>query len=144
MDLSLFDQFADPYMQTPAGRSSFLAGILLGYLAQQQAAAGASVDTAPLYKQINFGKMQRRDVQRHIARIPELLRAYDVKYKFYFQQLASKTGELLLQAENTELGIEGNFAFAVGFLNAADYFWQIFGKTREAASTDPKNCAAEN
>ena len=83
-----------------------------------------------MYKQIMFGKMQRRDLLRHLSRVPELIRAYDIPYKYYLQQLSGKAGELLLK-ESSEMGVDGNFVFSVSFLNAVEYFWKIFKKNED-------------
>ena len=124
MKLEWIEEFADHYLQTPSGKGVFLAGIVLGMVARAQ---DKDLSSAPMFKQIMFGKMQRRDLLRHLGRLPELLRAYDVKYTFYIQQLAGRCGELLLTG-GSEMGVEGNFAFSVAFLNSNDYFWRIFAK----------------
>ncbi|MGI5838575.1 MAG: TM1802 family CRISPR-associated protein [bacterium] len=128
MKLDWLEKFSDPYLQTPGGQGVFLGGVVLGMVAQNQIAKGEGIDASPLFKQIMFGKMQRRDLLRHLSRVPELLRAYDINYKFYLQTLTGRAGELLLQGKQ-ELGVDGNFAFSVAFLNANEYFWRIFGKT---------------
>lgn len=128
MKLNWLEGFSEPYLKTMAGQGVFLSGVVMGMLAKSQIKKGDEIDSAPLFKQIMFGKMQRRDLLRHLSRVPELLRAYDVKYKGYYQELAGKAGELLLQGGG-EMGVDGNFVFSVAFLNANEYFWQIFGKT---------------
>ena len=104
----------------------FLGGIVLGMIAKYQVSKGEEIDSAPMFKQIMFGKMQRRDLLRHLSRVPELIRAYDIPYKGYLEQLSGKTGDLLLKG-TSEMGFDGNFAFSVAFLNAYEYFWRIFG-----------------
>lgn len=135
MRLDFFDSFADPSLQKKGGQGSFLAGVALGMLAQAQAKDG-NIDGSPLFKQLNFGRLKSRDIKRHLSRVPELLKAYEIKYKDanigeMVQDLAGKSGELLLQDMNYELGVEGNFAFTTGFINAREYFWRIFARNPE-------------
>ena len=129
MNLDWMEDFSDPYLKTPGGKGVFLSGVLLGMIAKSQVEGKQDqIDSAPLFKQIMFGKMQRRDLHRHMSRVPDLLRAYDIKYKIYYQDLAGKAGELLLKGSG-EMGVDGNFAFSVAFLNADYYFWnRIFPK----------------
>lgn len=133
MNLDWIGGFSDPYLKTPDGQGVFLGGIVLGIVAKYQSVPGGDVDSAPMFKQIMFGKMQRRDLLRHLSRVPELLRAYDIPYKIYIKQLSGRLGDLLLHGGG-EMGVDGNFAFSVAFLNAYEYFWRIFGKQEE-----PKN-----
>jgi len=124
------NDFSDPYLKTSNGQGVFLSGIILGMIAKYQAGEGEIIDSAPMFKQITFGKMQRRDLLRHLSRVPELIRVYDIPYKGYLEQLSGKAGELLLKG-SSEMGVDGNFAFSVAFLNAYDYFWKIFGKLED-------------
>lgn len=128
MKIDWLNEFSDPYLKTLDGQGVFLSGIILGMIAKHQAGEGEGIDSAPVFKQIVFGKMQRRDLLRHLSRVPELIRVYDIPYKGYLEQLSGKTGELLLKG-SSEMGIDGNFVFSVAFLNAYEYFWKIFGKT---------------
>ena len=139
MNLDWLEKFADPYLKTTSGQGVFLSGVVLGMLAKYQVKKGEDIDSAPIFKQIVFGKMQRRDLLRHLSRVPELIRAYDIPYKGYIQQLAGKSGDLLLKGAS-EMGVDGNFVFSVAFLNAGDYFWRIFGKPQnENAETDERS-----
>jgi len=126
LKLDWLNEFSDPYLKTANGQGVFLGGIVLGMIAKYQVSKGEEIDSAPMFKQIMFGKMQRRDLLRHLSRVPELIRAYDIPYKGYLEQLSGKTGDLLLKG-TSEMGIDGNFAFSVAFLNAYEYFWRIFG-----------------
>lgn len=128
MNIDWLNVFSDPYLKTPNGQGVFLGGILLGMIAKYQAGEGEGINSAPMFKQIVFGKMQRRDLLRHLSRVPELIRVYDIPYEGLLEQLSAKTGELLLK-DSSEMGVDGNFAFSVAFLNASKYFWKIFGKT---------------
>jgi len=128
LKIDWLNEFSDPYLKTLDGQGVFLSGIILGMIAKHQAGEGEGIDSAPVFKQIVFGKMQRRDLLRHLSRVPELIRVYDIPYKGYLEQLSGKTGELLLKG-SSEMGIDGNFVFSVAFLNAYEYFWKIFGKT---------------
>lgn len=127
MNIDWLENFADAYLKTSSGQGVFLGGIVLGMVAKHQVKKGDDIDSAPMFKQLVFGKMQRRDLLRHLSRVPELLRAYDIPYKNYIQQLSGRAGELLLRGSG-EMGVDGNFAFSVAFINANEYFWRIFGK----------------
>lgn len=126
MKLDFFAEFADPYMQTPSGRGVFLCGITLGMIAWGQ--NKANIQDAPMFKQLNFGRLQKRDILKQMAKIPQLLRAYDMDYQFLIQELAAKAGETALMGKEENFGIHANFAFTVGFLNSKAYFWKIFDK----------------
>lgn len=125
-DLSWIEAFADPYLHTEGGRGVFLAGVTLGMVARGQA-RGTTIDAAPLFKQINFGRMQMRDLRAHLGRIPELTRHYGLQSPGRVEQLAALSGDLLLRGGERELGVDGNFAFAVAFLGAWNYFALVFG-----------------
>lgn len=126
MQFEFFEDFADPYLKTESGRGIFEAGIVLGMLALGQAGKGGSIDSAPLFKQMNFGRMKKRDILRHLARVPELTRAYHLDYAGMIESLTTQAGELLMRGNERELGVDGNFAFSMAFLNAKKYFWTIF------------------
>lgn len=126
-----FAAFGEPYLQTPGGQGVFLAGIALGMLARGQA---KEVDASPVFKQLPFGRLRQRDVKRQLARLPELAKAYDVKYKELIRKTAIWAGESLLQGDAGELGVEGNFSFATAFMNASAYFWTLHGKKQEEAA----------
>lgn len=130
MKLEFMENFADPAMKTSGGQGAFLAGVALGMAARGQAQAD-KLDAAPLFKQLNFGRLKKRDLKGHLARLPELVKAYDVKYKDLIRGLAGKAAELLMKDEGMDLGVDGNFAFATAFMNAPEYFWIIFGKEKE-------------
>ena len=126
--LDFFEEFQDPYLQTREGRGVFLSGLVLGMLARGQVGGGA-IDSAPIYKHLRFGRLQRRDLLRLLSRIPELGRVYRVPYAEMLESLCAEAGRLLLEGDARELGVEGNFSFSVAFLNAPDYFWgRIFKK----------------
>ena len=134
MKLDFFDSFKDPYMKTEEGRGVFLSGVALGMLARAQVDSGGSIDSSPMFKQLNFGKMQRRDIRRHLSRMPELVRVCKVTttYAGMIEAICAEAGKLLLCAEEKELGTDGNFAFSMAFLNAPDYFrGKIFKKNEE-------------
>jgi len=129
MKLDFFNSFEDPYLKTESGQGVFLAGVTLGMLASGQ--SEGSIDSAPIFKQLNFGRMKKRDILRHLARVPELSKAYHLKYSGMIDSLCGKTGELLLQGKDKEIGVDGNFVFSVAFLNARHYFWTIFKSDKE-------------
>lgn len=125
-----FKDFKDPYMEKKDGQGVFLSGLVLGMIAREQAnKMGSSLDASPLYKQINFGRMQRRDLSRLMSRVPELTRVYDLPYADKIESLCAEAGKRLMEGLSEELGVSGNFAFSVAFLNAQNYFWEkIFQK----------------
>lgn len=129
MELVIFDDFQDPYLKTEQGRGVFLAGVLLGYMARCQVGKEDDIKKAPLFKQIDFGRMDLMRLKRLLARVPQLISAYDglQRYSYLINQLAAEVGRLLL-ASGKDLGVDGNFAFTVGFGNASNYFWKLFGK----------------
>ena len=113
----------------------FLAGLVLGMIARGQVGKGVAIDASPMYKQLHFGRMQRRDLLRLMARVPELTQRYEnisASLAGMIESLCAKAGKLLMEGEPQELGVEGNFAFSVAFLNAPDYFFgRIFKKQAE-------------
>jgi hypothetical protein len=138
MKLDFFEQFADPVMRTPGGQGAFLAGVVFGMVARGQTKDGG-IDGAPLFKQITFGRMKRRDVKRNLARVPELVKAYDLKYKDMIRKLAGYASELVLKDDGFELGVDGNFALATAFINSREYFWTIYGKQNEESEENQEN-----
>lgn len=133
MNLDFFRNFKDPYMQKPLGQGVFLAGVLLGYMAERQVGADGDISQSPLFKQIQFGRMDKLNLKRILSRVPQLLAAYreDMKYTAYMSKLGAVATELILQEEDEELGVNGNFAFATGFINARNYFWLLFPTKKE-------------
>lgn len=130
--LNFFEDFQDPYLQKPEGRGIFLAGLVLGMIARGQVGKGGAIDASPMYKQLHFGRMQRRDLLRLMARVPELGRVYNIPYAGMIESLCAEAGKLLMEGMSVELGVEGNFAFSVAFLTAPDYFFgRIFKKQAE-------------
>jgi len=129
MNFDFFNDLSDKYLKTDFGRGVFLAGIALGVLAN---AENNKLEDAPLYKQINFGKMTLKELKKHFARIPELVRAYHVEYADKVISLATEAGELMFKETVKDLGVDGNFAFTVAFMGSKEYFWgNIFKKKEE-------------
>ena len=58
LETAVFEEFHDPYMQGPAGQGIFLAGVLLGYMAERQVGP-EDIGKSPLFKQIQFGRMDK-------------------------------------------------------------------------------------
>ena len=137
MKFDWMEQFADPYYSTPGGKGVFFSGIVLGMIARGQIKSGSGIAEAPMYKQIVFGRMKRRDLQRHLSRIPDLIKAYQINYDYYLNQLWFEASENLIQ-DDQEMGVDGNFAFSLAFVNASEYFWMIFKKEKplEGNQTD--------
>jgi hypothetical protein len=140
MNIDFFSDFKDPYLQTDEGKGIFLAGITLGILAKSQIATGEPIDSAPLYKQIRFGRLQKRNLMALWAKAPILIRTTlhetKVGYAGMIESLYAKSGELIIRGGETGLGVNGNFAFSVAFLNASDYF---FGKIFEKKDNKKDN-----
>ncbi|WP_300522162.1 TM1802 family CRISPR-associated protein [Aminiphilus sp.] len=134
----MMEAFADPYLQQPFGRGVFLAGVLLGVFAREQVRGtepaeqekkkAVDVAASPLFKQLNFGRLRLRDLKGHLGRLPGLIHQYRIDYAGPVQSFAGEVMCLILEGEQKELGPEGNFAFAAGFLAAPSYFWRCFGK----------------
>lgn len=133
--LNFFEDFQDPYLQKPEGRGIFLAGLVLGMIARGQVGKGGAIDASPMYKQLHFGRVQRRDFLRLMARVPELTRRYEnisSSLAGMIESLCAEAGKLLMEGKPQEIGVEGNFAFSIAFLNAPDYFFgRIFKKQAE-------------
>jgi hypothetical protein len=128
LETAVFEEFHDPYMQGPAGQGIFLAGVLLGYMAERKVGPEGDIGKSPLFKQIQFGRMDKMNLKRILSRVPQLLTAYreEMKYTAYMNRLGAAALELILQADDEEMGVNGNFAFAAGFINARHYFWKLF------------------
>ncbi len=133
MNTDFFGELRDKYLQTDFGKGVFLAGVAIGTLANAQLGDSKEkkIEDAPLFKQINFGKMTLKELKRHIARIPELTKAYRIDYSGMIESLASEAGKLMLSSGSKELGVDGNFAFTVAFMNSGEYFWRKIFKKRE-------------
>ena len=132
MTIDFFKEFQDPYLHSPEGQGVFLAGICLGQLANRQVQNGGKIDDSPLFKQMNFGKMTMRDLHRHLSRVPELTRAYHLGNAATVELIMSKAGALLLQAGSDEMGVKGNFAFTIAFMNSYEYIKKMFQDAKEA------------
>ncbi|NLH36525.1 MAG: CRISPR-associated protein [Thermotogaceae bacterium] len=142
------DEFSDKFLQTDFGKGILLAGVALGYTANAQVKKSTGdgnswgkIQDAPLYKQLNFGKLELRDVKRHLSRIPEFIKAYRIDRAPLLQDLTSYSQELILKAGNTNLGVDGNFAFVTGFMNWWKYFYEIYkdymkGKVNEESQEE--------
>jgi len=122
-DLKFLNVFEDKYLKTTQGRGVFLAGVTLGYIARLQVDSNNDVHNSPLFKQMHFGRITVRDLKKQLSRIPELIKAYHLKYPGYLQELANEAGIMILEGGGQELSIDGNFAFTVGFANASYFFW---------------------
>jgi hypothetical protein len=141
MNLDFFNEFKDPYLQTDEGKGIFLSGIALGMLAKGQLPKGATIDSAPLYKQIRFGRLQKRNLMALVSRVPELARTtlddQNEGYAGMIESLCAKSGVLIIQGGGDDLGVNGNFAFSVAFLNAPDYFFGKIFKKKDGAQEAP-------
>ena len=135
LNLDFLERFSDDYLKKDEGKGVLLAGVALGMLARAQIQPDQRLDNAPLFKQLSFGKMQMRDLRRHLARVPELTRAYRISAPRRLERLAAEAGALLLKSGATTLGVDGNFTFTTAFLNARQYYATIFdiGVSKESA-----------
>lgn len=128
LNLTFLEGYADPYLLTEAGKGVFLSGVVLGILASQQS---KDITSAPLFKQINFGRMQMRDLKGFLARVQGLAKAYQVENFGRISMLAGAAQDRLLKDGSADLGIDGNFVFASAFVNAWKYYKMIFPKSGE-------------
>ena len=133
MNTDFFNELRDKYLQTDFGKGVFLAGVAIGTLANAQLRDSKEnkIEDTPLFKQINFGKMTLKELKRQIARIPDLTKAYRINYSEMIESLAGEAGKLMLNSGSKELGVDGNFAFTVAFMNSKEYFWGKIFKKRE-------------
>lgn len=131
LNLEFLQNYADPYLKTEAGRGVFLSGIVLGALASQQS---NDITSAPLFKQIHFGRMQLKDLKGLLSKVQELGKAYKVKNFGRISMLAGAAQDLLLKDGGKDLGVDGNFIFASAFVNAWKYYKIIFPKDEADAN----------
>ncbi len=123
MNLDFFEEFEDKYLHTPCGQGYFLAGVLLGLVASHQAEGGYS--SAPLFKVLQMGRMDVYNLKKHLSRVPTLVEAYDVPGKGRLYQLLNVALQKIA-ACGKDMGVDGNFAFTMGFVGAWDYYKKIF------------------
>ena len=135
LDLSFFG-LADDYLRKYEGKGVFLAGVTLGMLARDRWTR--RVLPIRRFSNVNFKRCRR--IKRHLARVPGLTRVYKVRAPGWLEQLAAEAGSLMLKSGISELGVNGNFAFSIAFLNAWQYYSAIFHVT---ASQDPSAEAGE-
>jgi hypothetical protein len=131
MNLDWFEKFEDPYLQKPAGQGVFLSGVLLGFVASCQGGKGSRLNDAPLFKQLPFGKLQQRDLKRHMAALPTLLTAYEIPYQRQLTEISATAVELLLQ-DDRPMGVDGNFIFTNAFLNAWKYLYRLYPELKKS------------
>jgi len=124
MNYEWLNEFQDPYLKKETGKGVFLCGVVLGFIASCQSGKGGDINNAPLFKKLMFGRLQKRDLKKHMADIPTLLKAYDVPYPREIIEIARTSGELMLTGSE-DLGVDGNFLFSTSFLNAWKYFYRI-------------------
>jgi hypothetical protein len=125
VNLDWLESFTDPYIKKPIGKSMFLSGVVLGFIASCQNGRGSQINKAPLFKKMTFGKLQKRDLKRHLSEVPTLLNVYDIPYSYQITELTRLAGDYLLQSTE-DMGVDGNFIYSTAFLNAWTYFYQIF------------------
>lgn len=132
MKFDFFNDFKDDYLQDNQGKGIFLSGVVMGFIAKGQAGSERDIKNAPLFKQIQFGRMDMKGLKKQLARVPQLLAAYDtITAPHLVSVLSAEAGKMILSGSSSELGVEGNFAFTVGFVNANYYFWKVFRKEKE-------------
>lgn len=127
MKLDFLGDFNDPYLKTDEGKGVFLSGVLLGYMAYLQSREN-DVRNTPLFKQIQFGKLTKKSLQKLLSRVPQLVAGYeDIGARSHrINSLLAEIGHLLLNSDKEDLGVAGNFAFTVGFASSAGYINKIF------------------
>jgi hypothetical protein len=133
MNFDFFQNYEEPYLKTDTGKGVFLAGVTLGMLALGQA---ETIDSAPIFKQLNFGRMKKRDILRHMSRVPELTKAYHLDYSGMIDSLCARSGEFLLMGKDRDIGVDGNFVFSIAFMNARHFFWTIFKSSKKTEEQD--------
>jgi hypothetical protein len=136
----VFEGFKNPIMREEKGRGLFLAGGALGMMARAQ--GNGQMMEAPLSKQINFGRIRRRDLLRHLGRIPELMKATPARNAGRISQLTALGGQKLLECDGEDFGVEENFIFAVAYLSAPQYYRQFFPR-EEAEEAEEADASAE-
>ncbi len=129
MNIEWLEQFEDPYIKKDIGKGVFLSGVALGFIAACQNGKGSRINDSPLFKKLSFGKLQKRDLKRHLGDVPVLLKAYDIPYSYQVVELVKTASEFLLQSKE-EMSVDGNFLFSTAFLNAWKYFLKIFDQIK--------------
>jgi len=132
VNLDFFDDFHDPYLQTAQGKGVFLSGVLLGYIAYLEA-GDSDIKNTPLFKQLQFGRMTYQALQRSLSQVPRLIAGYERvgERQQPIRMLLAEAGRMLLAAPEEDMGVEGNFAFTVGFVNSGFYISRIFPSSNE-------------
>ncbi|MEN6460137.1 MAG: TM1802 family CRISPR-associated protein [Syntrophomonas sp.] len=136
MQLAVLERFNDPYMQTPMGKGVFLAGVTLGFMADRLAGDEGDIAGTSIFKQIQFGRMDSNNLKRLLSRVPQWLKGYkeELKYTGLITALTACSQEYLLESAGEEMGVNGNFAFTSGFINANKYFWGIFPSQKDSSN----------
>lgn len=133
MNLYFFNEFQDDYLRNNFGQGIFLSGVVLGYIARNQVSGDREMKNAPLFKQIPFGRLDVKTLKRLMARVPQFLNSYEesIPAVCSVEELANQAGILMMAGPKQELGVDGNFAFSVGFGNATSYFWNIIRQEKQ-------------
>lgn len=130
MNLEFLEEFEDPYLHTPCGKGYFLAGVVLGMLAYHQVEKAADLGSSPLFKVLSMGRLDVYTLKKHLARVPDLTAAYDLKDSRLLS-LLGKAMEFIAMCSR-DMGVDGNFAFTMGFVGSKDYYYgKIFPKKNE-------------
>lgn len=138
VNTDFFNNLKDAYLATEQGRGVFLAGVAMGYIARCQVKSEGDIKNAPLFKQIQFGRMDFKALKRMMARIPQLTAAYSesIRAPQLVNSLAAEASKMILTDKQGELGVDGNFAFTTGFINGTEYFWKIFKKESKESEVE--------
>ncbi|WP_334139714.1 TM1802 family CRISPR-associated protein [Thermovirga lienii] len=144
MNLDFLDDFTSPHMKSNYGKGLFLAGVVLGVLAYQQ--AGNNKDemlNTPLFKQMNFGRMCLRDILNLLTNVPNIIRGYNIAYPGRIMRLAEEAMNLIFMGQETnfdlDVNAQDNAVFAFGFLHACEaYFNKIFPKSEKQETEEVK------
>lgn len=123
VNFDFFDEMADNYFQKEFGQGVFLAGIAMGMLAKEQVGEGEDVSEAPLYKQLRLGQMETRTLLKYLGMAPALARAYNVPHLKQIDAVIVEAMRRISRGGTEKMGVQGNYAFAFGFIDAPFWFY---------------------
>ena len=145
VNLDFLEGLSDPYIKDHCGKGYLLAGVILGRLAWYQARKrGSDGETAneegtvdevenmpvdltssPIFKQLSLGRLDKYSLKKHLSRVPKLIGDYGVHDSNRMLALLGKIMELLMMCDS-DMGVDGNFAFTLGFVKWWEYYGKIF------------------
>lgn len=140
MNLDFFEEINDPYMKTNPGKSFFLSGVLLGMISIEERSEN---EIGPILKALNFGKLSRREIKTKLSNVPIFLKREECSNSGRLSSLLAKIGEYFFNSEGEEPGVEGNFAFTIGFVSCWEYYKKIFPKDDGQESKEKEELFSE-